>query len=232
MIVQHSGILAMALVFMVSSCCCCGNLFDISQLQGLLGGDVEQILEEQLGNIEDILEPTATPADTGSEAAEDAANEAAESAAEAIEEIDPEAITEDLDLSEMPDLSDLPDDLEQELEGLLSEIEEQIGEGDIPDINFECGDVSFPIPDDATECISVAGFTSISTNLGEAEVDELYDDYFTGQGWEQFPMMMQGDEVLNAWQSPDEQEYALLNFLPGEGVDGANLVGLALIGNP
>lgn len=243
MIAQHSGILAMALVFVVSSCCCCGNLFDTTQLEGLLGGDVEQILEEQMPDVAELLEPTATSgeAEEGepapleeavqaaeeAEAAAEAAQATAQAAADIVESGEPAPPA-----SDMPDLSELPDDLEQELEGLLGEIEDQLGEGQISNMNFDCNDVKFPLPDDMTECVSVAGFTSISTNMGEANVDKMYDDYFTGLGWEQFPMMMQDGEVLNAWQSPDQQQYALLTFLPGEGLDGANMIGLAVIGNP
>jgi len=242
MIAQHSGILAMALVFVVSSCCCCGG-FDTTQIEGLLGGDVEQMLEEQMPDVAELLEPTATAgqAEAGepaspeeavqaaeeAEAAAGAAQATAQAAAEAVESGEPPAPP----ASDVPDLSELPNDLEQELDGLLGELEDQLGEGQIPDMNFDCNDVNFPLPDDMTECVSVAGFTSISTNMGQAEVDKLYDDYFMGLGWEHFPMMVQQGEVLNAWQSPDQQQYALLTFLPGEGLDGTNMIGLAMVGS-
>jgi hypothetical protein len=78
-------------------------------------------------------------------------------------------------------------------------------------------------------CVSVAGFTTYSTAMSEAEINKMYDDFFIGQGWEQFPQMIQED-VLNAWSYEDMQGYAVLTFGPGEGENGKNMVSIAVMG--
>jgi len=229
---QNTVFLTFSLVFALSFvCCCCGGLGGSEQLQELLAGNLDTFVEEAAEVQVDLAEivgtptPAAEPGDVQEEAAE-AVPEGAP-AKETTEMPADESGQEDLtDL--IPEVPDVEGNEEQAAQEILEAIEEQLAqEGDAP-FSFGCDDPTIPMPADVEGCISVAGFTTYSTAMSEAEINQLYDDYFLGQGWEHFSEAMQED-VLNAWQKEGVQGYAFLSFTPGGGENGKNMVNVAVI---
>jgi hypothetical protein len=228
---QNTAFLTISLVFMLSFlCCCCGGLGG-EQLQELMAGNLDTLMEEAADVQVDLDElvgtptPAAEPGDVQEEAAE-AAPEGAP-AEESAEMPADEPGQEDLtDL--IPEVPDIEGDGEQAAQDILEAIEEQLAqEGDQP-FSFGCDDPNIPMPNDVEGCVSVAGFTTYSTAMSEAEINQLYDDYFLSQGWEHFPEAIQED-VLNAWANEGVQGVALLSFTAGGGENGKNMVNLAVI---
>ena len=248
---QSTAFLAMSLVFILSFvCCCCGGLGG-DQLQELIGGNLDAFVEEAAEvqiDLEEIVgtpTPEAESGDVQEEAAETApedapAEEAAETAAEDVPAEDAAEVPADqsgqdeatdvIPDIEIPDIEipDVEGNEEETAQEILEAIEEQLAqEGDDP-FSFGCDDPSIPIPADVEGCVSMAGFTTYSTAVSEAEINQLYDDYFLGQGWEHFPDVIQED-VVNAWTNDGGQGIALLSYTAGGGENGKNMVNLAVI---
>lgn len=196
--------------------CCCG--FGTSQIQELLAGNVADIVEESAGvNIEELQQiqealatPTPTPAGESAQAADEAAGAAEESSsADAAPAGEAEA---------------------EELAGdILGAIQEHIEEGSDEPFSFGCENPTVPMPGDVTGCVSVGGFTTYSTNASVEELDKMYNDYFTGQGWKTYPALIQ-EEVINAWQGDNPGQLAFLSVETGGGEGGKNLATLGVTG--
>ena len=228
---QSTALLAMSLVFILSfACCCCGGLGG-DQLQELMAGNLGAFMEEAVEVQMDLAEIVGTP--TPEQEPGDVQEEAAEAAPEGAPAEEPAEIPADEsgqeDLADLiPEIPEIEGNEEQAAQEILEAIEEQLAqEGDAP-FSFGCDDPTIPMPADVEGCVSVAGFTTYSTAMGEAEIDQLYDDYFLDQGWEHFPDAIQAD-VLNAWVNEGTQGVALLSFIASGGENGKNMVNLAVI---
>jgi hypothetical protein len=243
---QSTTFLMISLVFTLSFvCCCCGGLggdFSSEQFQELLAGNLDTIMEEAAEiDVEEIIgtpTPEESPSDVDEDAAEsesssdEAVAEApaeAEAEAPAVEETEEESVEEPAEIiPEIPGIEDLEGNEEELALEILEALEEQLEEGGDEPFSFGCDDPNIPMPTDVEGCVSVAGFTTYSTAVSEAEINQLYDDYFLGQGWEHFPPAIQED-VLNAWQQKGTQGYAFVAFTPGGGENGKNMINLAII---
>lgn len=228
---QSTALYAMSLVFILSFvCCCCGGLGG-DQLQELMAGNLDAFMEEAVESQIDLAEiiGTPTPVDQPGDIQEETAEGLPEGAPaeEPAEMPADESGQEDLaDL--IPELPEIEGNEEQAAQEILEAIEEQLAqEGDVP-FSFGCDDPTIPMPADVEGCVSVAGFTTYSTAMSEAEINQLYDDYFLSQGWEHFSSAIQED-VLNAWVNEGTQGVALLSFTAGGGENGKNMVNLAVI---
>jgi hypothetical protein len=228
---QGTTFLAISLVFILSfACCCCGGLGG-EQLQELMSGNLDAFVEEAVEVQVDLAEivGTPTPVDQPGDVEEEAAEGLPEEtpAEEPTEMPGDESGQEDVtDL--IPELPGVEGNEEQVAQEILEAIEEQLEHGGDEPFSFGCDAPTIPMPADVEGCVSVAGFTTYSTAMNEAEISQLYDDYFLSQGWEHFPEAMQED-VLNAWQKEGVQGYAFLSFTAGGGENGKNLVNLAVI---
>ncbi len=195
-------------------CCCCGglggNFFDEAQMQELLSGNIENIIEESANLDLDEILPTPTPVEESGEAvpAEEGASESSDAAAEAP-----------------PDTDKVQEEADEIAESLLEHLED----GSDEPFTFGCDNPNIPMPADIEGCVSLLGSTTYSSEVGEDEINKMYDDYFTGQGWEEFPMMIR-EGVLNAWQRKGGQNFAVLVFVPGGGENGKNMVSITIVG--
>jgi hypothetical protein len=232
---QNSAFMAMSLVFILSfACCCCGGLGG-DQLQELLGGNLDAFVEEavevqmDLAELEEMVgtpTPEAEPGEVQEEAAEAApAEDTADMPADESGQEESTDLIPDLPDIEIPDIEGNEEQAAQEI---LEAIEEQLAQDGEEPFSFGCDDPSIPMPADVEGCVSVAGFTTYSTAMSDTEINQLYDDYFLGQGWEHFPDVIQ-EEVLNAWTNEATQGVALLSFTAGGGENGKNMVNLAVI---
>jgi len=112
-----------------------------------------------------------------------------------------------------------PQDTEKMVDSLL----QQIGKDGGKAMDMGCDNVTVPMPDDKAGCVSMAGFTTYSTAKSQEEINQLYDAYFVGKGWDHFKPMIQG-EVINAWSL--NGGYAFLTFVAKGGEGGKNLVSI------
>jgi hypothetical protein len=230
-IMSRSAMLLVA-TLTFSIMCCCGGIFGADGLQGLIERNVEGVVEENVSETEEMqaeIETRVVEVESGQgEAVE--GTPAAEESQESIVEGEQGEETGDVPAVELPD--DLPTvegEAGELAEGLLGAIEEQLGEGGEELLDFGCDGATIPMPPDVAECVSVAGFTTYSTAMGEDDINQMYDDYFIEQGWEHFDQAIQED-ITNAWAREAAQSYAILTFLEGEGEGGNNLVSIAVVG--
>lgn len=232
------SIFGVSLLLLTTICCCCGGSwsggFDRARLEELLGGNFEQILKDADVDLTEVLGTPTPTADEAESPAEPVLPDSVESSAEPAQEsavVEPSTAegssdqppaTEEGSMAQPPAADEgSADQPPADAESLLEELQKQAGDGSGEPLSFGCEDVTLPMPADVEGCVSMAGFTTYSTSLGKDEINKLYDDYFTGQGWSQFAPMIQ-DDVINAWSS--DAGFAFLTFVPNGGENGKNMV--------
>lgn len=224
------SILVASVLVLAPICCCCGNWsggFDQAQLDELLGGNLETIIGEAAQvDLQEVLgTPTATPETTAP--AESGGGESPtpqpEGETAATEPSGEAEMPADQPTAESGNAQPTPTDQTQEMvESLLEHAQENSGEP----FTFGCDNPTIPMPDDVEGCVSVGRFTTYSTALSEEEVNQMYDAYFTGEGWDHFQPMIQED-VINAWSS--DGGFAFLTFGAEQGENGKNLVSIGMV---
>jgi hypothetical protein len=243
------AMLIMWVLIPATICCCCGGSWPLGDSTGVdfeqfMGGDFEKIVQQvtQSEELQQLL-GTPTPAQTPEQSAQPApAEEAApaqesapaEEAAPAQESAPAEEAAPAQESAPAENAAPAPDTPpteavppDQMADDIVQSLLDHMEEGGGAPFTFGCEGASLPMPEDVEGCVSVAGFTNYSTALSQEEVDKMYTDYFTGQGWKRFPDIIQG-EVINAW-SNDKQGMAMLSFVPGEGEGGKNLVSVGVL---
>ncbi|RME97684.1 MAG: hypothetical protein D6768_19070 [Chloroflexi bacterium] len=182
----------------------------------MLAGNVADIVEESAGvNIEElqqIQEALATPTPTP-------AGESAESSGESVGAAEESGSADAVPAGEAEELAG----------DILGAIQEHIEEGGDEPFSFGCENPTVPMPNDVTGCVSVGGFTTYSTAMSADELNKMYNNYFTGQGWKTYPALIQ-EEVINAWQGDNPGQLAFLSVDTGGGEGGKNLVTLGVTG--